>query len=224
VISAIVVGAGVSGLTSAVALQERGVRVAIVTREAPADTVSAVAAAMWYPLRGERDERTDAWLSTSYERFTALAGQTGTGIVLRRVREFLRAPVDDTWWRDHLPGFRHVPAPEGYQDAWESFPVPVIEMPVYLSWLVRRFRARGRIVQAVFGSLDQLDAAVVVNCAGLGAAALTGDPALTPVRGQVVRVEQGASDVERHTEINGVGVTHHLPGRFDLGEFDPVGP
>jgi D-amino-acid oxidase len=216
VISAVVIGAGVSGLTSAVALQEHGVRVSIVARETPADTVSAVAAAMWYPLRGEHDRLTDARLATSYERFMHLASRPGTGIVLRRVRELFRSPMDDTWWRDRLPDFRRLPAPAGYHDAWESSPIPVIEMPVYLSWLLRRFRARGRIVNAAITSFDQLDADVVVNCGGLGAAALTGDPALTPVRGQVVRVEQVGIDQVVLDEQHPDGVTYNIPRTHDI--------
>lgn len=47
---AVVVGAGVSGLTCAVRLLERGFDVHIVARERPEDTVSVGAGAIWeYP-------------------------------------------------------------------------------------------------------------------------------------------------------------------------------
>ena len=47
----VVVGAGVVGLTTAVCLREGGVAADVVTRDAPQDTTSAVAAALWYPYR-----------------------------------------------------------------------------------------------------------------------------------------------------------------------------
>ena len=48
-VDAVVVGSGVTGLTTALRLQERGVRVQLVTAHPPGGTVSAVAAAVWYP-------------------------------------------------------------------------------------------------------------------------------------------------------------------------------
>jgi D-amino-acid oxidase len=57
---AIVVGAGVVGLTVAVRLREAGVEADVVARELPAETTSAVAAALWYPHRAAPLERVTA--------------------------------------------------------------------------------------------------------------------------------------------------------------------
>jgi D-amino-acid oxidase len=65
-------------------------------------------------------------------------------------------------------------------------------MPTYLSYLAGRLLAAGgRIERSPVASLEQaLEAApVVVNCAGIGARELVPDPAVRPVRGQVVVVE-----------------------------------
>ena len=48
---AIVVGCGVSGLTTAVRLLEAGFKVRMVTRERTPNTTSDIAAAVWYPFR-----------------------------------------------------------------------------------------------------------------------------------------------------------------------------
>src|SRR5581483_3236749 len=48
-VDVVVVGAGIAGLTSAVRLQQAGASVAVVTADEPEHTVSAVAAAVWYP-------------------------------------------------------------------------------------------------------------------------------------------------------------------------------
>lgn len=52
-----VVGAGAIGLSTAVAPRERGHRVAIQSAAAPADTVSAVAGATWFPYQVDPPER-----------------------------------------------------------------------------------------------------------------------------------------------------------------------
>jgi D-amino-acid oxidase len=52
-----VVGAGVSGLTTAVCLAEAGLDVAIRADRPPEETTSAVAGAIWGPHLVERSER-----------------------------------------------------------------------------------------------------------------------------------------------------------------------
>jgi D-amino-acid oxidase len=46
---ALVIGAGVSGLTTAICLAEAGWSVRVVTRDLPHDTTSEVAGALWGP-------------------------------------------------------------------------------------------------------------------------------------------------------------------------------
>jgi D-amino-acid oxidase len=67
--------------------------------------------------------------------------------------------------------------------------VPSVEAPAYLEWLTRRFAdLGGRLAIQRVDRLADLEERVVVDCAGTGAAALVGDDALTPVRGQVAYV------------------------------------
>jgi D-amino-acid oxidase len=88
----------------------------------------------------------------------------------------------DPWWRDAVPGLERTP--EGLR-----LTAPVVDMSIHLPWLVDRLGALGgSIERRAVGSLDELDADAVVNCAGLGARELAGDASLTAVRGQVVRV------------------------------------
>lgn len=192
----LVIGAGVSGLTCGVRLLEEGYPVEIWARDRTPNTTSDVAAAAWYPPRREKDHRVERWLPVSLGRFTDLAGHADTGVVLRDGLELFRRAADDTWWRDILPGFRRARAeelPDGSVDGFVASGVPVIEMPVYMSWLMERLAdLGGRIVEKTLSDLrPAYEAAdLVVNCAGLGARALTGDDSLVAVRGQVVRVEQ----------------------------------
>src|SRR5439155_22921051 len=67
--------------------------------------------------------------------------------------------------------------------------VRCIEAPGYLDWLARRFAALGGELEIrELAALDEPDADVVVNCAGVGAGRLTDDDDIRPVRGQVAYV------------------------------------
>jgi D-amino-acid oxidase len=179
---AIVVGAGVVGLTTAVRLREAGIEADVVARDDPADTTSAVAAALWYPYRALPAERVTSWSAATYEALAGLADVAGSGVRMRAGTELLAPDAPDPWWREAVPGFERTA--EGLR-----FTAPVVDMSVHLPWLVARLRALGGSVERrTIAALDELEADAVVNCAGLGARELAGDGSLTAVRGQVVRV------------------------------------
>jgi D-amino-acid oxidase len=184
-----VVGAGVVGLTCAVRLLEDGHRVDVLARDLPLETSSAVAAAIWYPYRASPSERVLAWSARSYDVFVGLADVAGAGVALRSGVEVFASRQDDPWWRSAIPHLDHVAPPDGYADAW-TFLAPVVEMPVYLSWLSSRVDDLGGTITRL--NLSSLPAGpdVVVNAAGIGARLLASDTSVGPVRGQVVYVEQ----------------------------------
>jgi len=183
-----VIGAGVIGLTSAVCLAERGQRVEIRARRGPAQTTSAVASAMIGPAMAPAGDEAGRRERASIAEFTALAEVTGTGVTIRRGRLASREPLP-------APGDTSPCAPDevpsGFATAsWAT--LPLVDMPVYLDYLVRRLTAAGgRIELRTVTSLPDLAAEVplIVNCAGLGARELAGDDALVPVRGQHVIVD-----------------------------------
>jgi D-amino-acid oxidase len=178
----IVVGAGVVGLTTAVCLREAGVDAHVVAREAPQETTSAVAAALWYPYRALPAERVTAWSAASYEALARLADVAGSGVRLRMGTELLAADAPDPWWRDAVPDLRRTAG--GLR-----FAAPAVDMSVHLPWLADRLRALGGTLERrTVRALGELHADAVVNCAGLGARELAGDGSLVAVRGQIVRV------------------------------------
>jgi D-amino-acid oxidase len=180
---AIVVGAGVVGLTTAVRLREAGIDANVVARDDPLDTTSAVAAALWYPYRALPAERVTEWSAQTYSGLAALAAEApGSGVRMLAGTERLAPDAPDPWWRDAVPSLERTR--EGLR-----FVAPAVDMSVHLPWLVGRLRALGGTVERRhLASLDELDADAVVNCAGLGARELTGDDSLVAVRGQVLRV------------------------------------
>ena len=60
------IGAGVSGLSSAIRLLEAGHSVRVMAREFSPDLVSDVAAALWYPFLAHPIEKTDRWGAETY--------------------------------------------------------------------------------------------------------------------------------------------------------------
>ncbi len=81
--------------------------------------------------------------------------------------------------------------PDGFVTGWR-YTVPLIDMDMYLSYLRRRLEAAGgSLRQQQVTDLGQVArlAPVVVNATGMGARELAGDDQLTPIRGQLVIVD-----------------------------------
>ena len=209
------VGAGVIGLTCAVRLLEQGHRVDVLARDLPLETTSAVAAALWYPYRAYPFEQVTAWSKVTFEVLARLAGDDETGVRMRSGTELHRARTADPWWVSAVPGLTRVttmPAP--YVDAW-TFEAPVVEMPVYLRWLVGRVEELGgTLTRMALNALPDGDGAeAVVDATGLGARLMAGDSSVMPVRGQVVIVEQVGLD---RWWLDGSGPTYVVPRSHDI--------
>ncbi len=216
----VVVGAGVIGLTCAIRLLERGHDVAVVARDLPQETTSAVAAALWYPHRAYPFERVTAWAGTTYAALAALVEVEGAGVTLRRGTEVLRRPGGSgtrPWWADAVPDLARATAlPDGWADGW-SFIAPVVEMPVHLEWLRARVDELGGTITRM--ALPGLPGAapVVVNASGLGGRLLGGDGSVQPVRGQVAYVEQvGLDEWWLDSGGDGTGATYVVPRERDI--------
>lgn len=184
----VVVGAGVIGLTTAVHLAERGLVVEVRTRSSPSQTTSAVASAMVGPSVAPEGTPNAAWERASIDEFTRLAGDSRTGVALRRGRLAARQTGPP------LPGFEpctDAELPDGFASGfWAE--LPLVDMPVYLGYLTGRLQAAGGTIEpAEVRDLRELTevASLVVNCAGLGARELVPDPAMRSVRGQQIVVD-----------------------------------
>lgn len=190
---AVVVGAGVSGLTTAICLAEAGHEVKVWAAEPPRRTTSVVAGALWGPSFQEPVAKTLAWTRQSLRDFTALAGVPGSG-----VRMAPALTVGDLPGLDELPPqARLIPelrpadaaeVPDGFGRGFRAS-MPLMDMPQYLDYLENRLVAAGGEIEIrAVGSLSEAGQAapVVVNCTGLGARKLTGDSDLRPVFGQHV--------------------------------------
>jgi D-amino-acid oxidase len=201
----LVVGAGVSGLTTAICLAETGRNVEIRADRPPQDTTSAVAGAIWGPHLVETGERAARWRRATLAVFRELAaGAAGREAGVRIVngsQVFRGAPAPPDWLAE-LGGYRPCgPAelPPGFRSGWR-YAAPVAHMPTYLGYLQARLgRAGGKLgvgtVASLAGAARETGARAVVNCSGAYARQLAGDAAVTPVRGQaVVAVNPGLAE------------------------------
>jgi D-amino-acid oxidase len=202
----LVVGAGVSGLTTAICLAEAGARVIILAAAPPGRTTSSVAGAVWGPHLVEESPRVTRWSLETLAVLRELATGPATGVRTATGVQCARgvpppagapqaAPEAPPDWLTGLGAApcRTADLPAGYASGWR-YSAPLANMPVYLGYLRARFEAAGGRVEA--GTARSLPAAaaerrarVVLNCTGTGARDLLPDPALVPYRGPVVVAE-----------------------------------
>ncbi len=189
-----VVGAGVSGLSCAVRLLEAGHDVEVVSDKFSPDTVSDVAAAIWYPFLTAPADKAETWGLVTYAELERLAKENPeSGVRMRDGREYLRQVVKPPAWGDDIAAFGILDQgdiPEGYVFGWQ-FRAPVIEMHLYMPWLRSRVESLGGTFRQSFvEDISKVPGEVVVNCVGLGARELCQDDEVRPARGQVIFLDQ----------------------------------
>ncbi|MFE6055016.1 FAD-dependent oxidoreductase [Kitasatospora sp. NPDC056446] len=247
----VVIGAGIIGLTSAVRLQERGLRVRVVSADDVLSTTSAVAAAVWYPTGMDESREVAHWSAVTFTELVRQAADRVPGVTMRPTRMYAydRGPESLPWWGSVVPDLRRLgaaelrpagPEPAGsgsgsgpaYRDGWE-FTAPAVEMPHYLPWLLDRFLANGG--ELLHRRLDSLGEArawapTVVNASGLGARRLCDDEAVEPIRGQVVLVRNPGLHTSLRVQGDPAGYTYLHPrstdivlgGTYERGNWDTV--
>ncbi len=164
---ALVVGAGVSGLTTALVLARRGWKVDVVADGFGSETVTTVAGAVWeWPpsVCGRHHghgvlARSAEWAMASYRRFAQLTASPDSGVSLRPAVFYFRRRLEDhvgefekmQQVQQHVPGFIHDPTliaahgvnPQaGVVDAY-SYLAPTVDTDRYLAWLGQQVRAAG---------------------------------------------------------------------------------
>jgi D-amino-acid oxidase len=188
----LVVGAGVIGLSTGIRLAERGVRVRIRAERPPRGSTSAAAGALWGQVEAHHPHLA-VWGRRTYREFEAMLARPVPGIRLVTGIEAARRPASPSPWIHGLPGYAGCAPdelPPGFAVGWR-YSAPVLDMPVYLDHLERRFaEAGGELTGGRLSSLDEAfaEAPVVVNCSGPGARELVPDPTVEPIRGHLVVV------------------------------------
>ena len=193
----LVVGAGVSGLTTAICLAEAGLRAVVQAATPPALTTSSVAGAIWGPHLVEDSPRAMQWRRDTLSVLRDLAAEPGTGVQTVTGLQADRGappppgPLPD-WLAELGTGTPCPPSalPAGFTSGWR-YTAPLAHMPAYLGYLQARFEKSGGLVETATvtslpGAALSRGARAVVNCTGMGARDLVPDPEVTPFRGQVM--------------------------------------
>lgn len=189
-----VIGSGVIGLTSAYRLLQAGYGVTILARVLPPHTTSDVAAAFWSPSATTGGTQAERWAHDSLSQFRQLATNPASGIAIVDLYKLTPEPTPMPYMASS-GAMAAVPVGQ-FPAPWSGYraPVPRIDVPVYMPWLLAEVQALGGLVQQqIVQGLGELRNSydVIVNCSGLGAQLLTGDQ-LFPIRGQVMSVRKPA--------------------------------
>ncbi|RIB26113.1 hypothetical protein C2G38_2065761 [Gigaspora rosea] len=201
-----VIGAGISGLTTAVLLQEQ-YNVTIVSRELPGKLkdgyASPWAGAIWKSFASLDDIRQQGFEKETFIHFWDLAhtkpSETGIMIVDRFEYwdKYLPLKWNDPWFKDLCPEYRHLTKDELPTDVefGIKYKTVTINPPKHLSYLLDRFYALGgtikritlsHIQEAIFDNTE-----IVINCSGFGSKTLGGvqDQDIYPASEQTVLVQ-----------------------------------
>jgi D-amino-acid oxidase len=193
-----VFGAGVIGLTTAIAAADVGMHVQVLTTLAPAETTSVLATAMVGPTFGFGGARVDEWERVTVGEIEQHLDAPG----VHRCRGLFASRLPDMVppGADQLSGYRLCPAaeiPEGFATAfWGE--VPLIDMPPYLEYLRARCAELGVAIERTDPLRSIHDALrvspLVANCTGLAARELVPDTTVFPLRGPKIVVRNPGID------------------------------
>ncbi|KAG0183173.1 hypothetical protein DFQ29_009249 [Apophysomyces sp. BC1021] len=197
-----VIGAGVTGLTTALLLRMKGYDVTILAKDFPGDdnsesTVSCMAAG-WKSLFSLTYQV--GYDATSFKMFWDLARSHASeaGIMVVPAYDYYEKPAKDQknpWWKHVVPGFGFLPKRELplNVDVGYHFTTVLVNPQRYLQWLQSQYLTLGgkrkrltltHILEATMDDENNVD--VIVNCTGVHARWLGGvlDKNIVPVRVQ----------------------------------------
>ncbi|KAG2005313.1 hypothetical protein GB937_008856 [Aspergillus fischeri] len=219
-----IIGSGVIGLTSALALAQAGYSVMIVARELPGDdslrwaSPWAGAGILPYPDSAGQDLQTE-----TFKYYWALAHRDPTSGVQVDVTEYYDDRSDDAtiWYKRMVPKYRRLPSEELPANAKLGFQYQsmAVNPAVFLPWIKALLDRRGvKFIRAEVASIDHarslLKTEIIVNASGLGARHLANDEKVIAVRGQTMLVESCSHEM---VMFQGSHYTYQIPRMYSGG-------
>ncbi|KAF9280340.1 hypothetical protein BGZ68_007304 [Mortierella alpina] len=207
-----ILGAGVSGLSTALALLDKGrYAVKVIATHLPSDLsidyTSPWAGANWRSFADIADLSQQELDTVTFKRFAYLAeNEPDAGIMYVTGYEYWDVKpehFEDPWFKHLLKNYRYIPKEElppgtAFGIAYSTV---TINTPKYLLYLQEQFLAKGGVLEratvpslkalAQIPTRDNVMPDILVNCTGLGSRHLAGvhDMQMFPTRGQIVVVK-----------------------------------
>ncbi|XP_066229567.1 D-aspartate oxidase [Saccopteryx leptura] len=224
-----VVGAGVMGLSTALCISKLVPRcsVTVTSDKFTPDTTSDVAAGILIPhaYPDTPAHKQKQWFRETFDHLFAVAnsaeaGEAGVHLV-SGWQIFQSIPSEEApFWADVVLGFRKMTEAElkkfPQHVFGQAFTTLKCEGVTYLPWLEKRLKESGvliltRRIEDLWELHPSFD--VVVNCSGLGSRELVGDLKISPVRGQLLKVQ---APWVKHFIRDGSGLTYIYPGASNV--------
>ncbi|MBI3577624.1 FAD-binding oxidoreductase [Candidatus Gottesmanbacteria bacterium] len=208
----LVLGCGVSGLSTGILLFKKGCRVSIWAKDLPPNTTSNKAGAFWFPYLCNPKDKATVWAKQTLTYLKReIINDSRSGCSLRKCTEVFRHKVGPPWWADAVDRYERPTKqelPEGYEDGYEIEAV-LMDTTIYMDYLVNQFKSLGGsiIQKEILDIRDALNGCpIVINCTGLGSHTLFNDLSIYPVRGQTVKVKPNGfneviADDEAHNNL-----------------------
>jgi len=227
--SAIVIGAGIIGLTTAVRLLENGWKVRIWTEKTTPYTTSDGAGGIWYPAYTDpNDLNVTRWGLETFEYFQNISNNPETGVTMvsgydiyqheKPTPPIWSSSIHDFRWVEHLEDSGISTKNRSFKGAYFCT-VPVVVPHVYMRYLMIRFHNLGGtgIVLKTVKSLKEVEVEVgvevdaIINCSGLAGSDLSGndDQETLPLSGQIIRVH--APWVRHYSIVEGKDPVYLIP-------------
>ena len=189
-----VVGSGISGITTAISLLEKNYVVHVISNETLLSSTSAIAAAIWHPFYQVPNEQFHQWAQVSYKKFLDFSYFKSSGVFLRPLKEFFCNNICAPWWSsitNDCIAIKKYDLPKEYLSGYQCT-IPIIDTSFYLNFLEKLFFLKGGTISQDFitSLYDFKDYDLVINCSGLGARSLSDDPTLCPIRGHILVVKK----------------------------------
>ncbi|OJJ97615.1 hypothetical protein ASPACDRAFT_53763 [Aspergillus aculeatus ATCC 16872] len=221
-----IIGSGIIGLLSALALTDAGYQVTIVARDLPGDETqdwaSPWAGVSIFP---HPDAGGESLQTENFKYFWALAHRDPTsGVQVIKATEHYDDRDDDStiWYKTVVPRYRLIPKeklPDGVKLGF-TYTSMTINPAYLLPWIQKQLQARGvTFIRKTLSSIEEAKkltgAKIIVHASGLGAYTLAGDKNVEAIRGQTMFVK--TDFVDQLMMHQGSHYTYVIPRMFTNG-------
>ncbi|MBI1326954.1 MAG: FAD-dependent oxidoreductase [Alphaproteobacteria bacterium] len=188
----IIIGAGITGLTTALTLQRAGYQTKIITKDYGINSASGVSAALWKPYEANPPERVLKWARHAYGVFQQEVMRPESGVLPIVAHNVLRKSFEKPFWHDVVEDGTLLKQEGSENDnvlGLYRFKTFVSDMSYYLPYLQKQYIDDGGTIELQqIKHIDECFAQglVVINCTGMGSKLLADDKSMYPIRGVVL--------------------------------------